>query len=159
MIRSICDAAQHHVEKATRYSGAHVSRSLALQTGPTFFWRNEQTPPEPRSVGMARYFFHVFANGIVTRDNQGIELNTLEQVELEAMSVLPEIAKDEVPLDGSHQTFTVLVTDDPGHPVYTATLNFAGLRLRGLARSMSHPATAHVSTLQRLLMQALRTER
>jgi hypothetical protein len=79
---------------------------------------------------MPRYFFHIFTNGSVTRDEQGIRLNTLAKVELEAMRVLPDIARAEVPLDGNHQTFTVLVTDEVGHPVYTATLSFAGLRLQ-----------------------------
>src|SRR4051794_33610716 len=61
---------------------------------------------------MPRYFFHIFTNGTLNRDERGTELNTYAQVELEAMRVLPEIAKDEVPLDGNHQTFTALVTDE-----------------------------------------------
>jgi hypothetical protein len=78
---------------------------------------------------MARYFFHILGDGPDTRDNQGVELASLNHVRREAMRVLPEIARDEVPRDGDHQSFTVLVTDERDHPVYTATLTFAGIWL------------------------------
>ncbi len=38
------------------------------------------------------------------------------EVQLEAMRVLPEIAKDAVPLDGDRQAYTVLVLDGEGKP-------------------------------------------
>jgi hypothetical protein len=79
---------------------------------------------------MPRYFFHIFENGETTLDDTGLEFDTDEQVQFEAMRVLPEIARDEVPADGDRQAFTVLATDEAGHPVYTATLTFAGLWLK-----------------------------
>ena len=79
---------------------------------------------------MPRHFFHIFENGESTLDDTGLEFDTAEQVQFEAMRVLPEIARDEVPADGDRQAFTVLVADESGHPVYTATLTFAGLWMR-----------------------------
>ena len=35
----------------------------------------------------------------------------------------------EIPKDGDRRTFTVLVTYEDGHPVYSATLNYTGLWL------------------------------
>jgi len=78
---------------------------------------------------MARYFFHILGDSSETRDEQGAEFTSLDQVRREAMHLLPEIARDAVPKDGDHQSFTVLVTDEAGRPVYTATLTFAGLWL------------------------------
>ena len=79
---------------------------------------------------MPRYFFHIFENGESTPDDTGLELDTDQEVQLEAMRVLPEIARETVPADGDRQAFTVLVTDETGRPVYTATLTFAGLWLQ-----------------------------
>ena len=79
---------------------------------------------------MPRYFFHLFENGSRTEDDTGGEFDSEEEVQLEAMRVLPEIAREEVPRDGDRQAFTVLVTNEAGHPVYTATLTFAGLWLK-----------------------------
>ena len=58
-----------------------------------------------------------------------MEFSDLEAVRLQAMRILPEIAKDEVPADGDRQTFTVMVTDEDGKPVYSAALNFTGMWL------------------------------
>lgn len=79
---------------------------------------------------MPRYFFDTFSNGHRTPDDIGAEFDTLDKMRLEAMSVLPAIAKDEVAQDGDSQAFTVLVKDEDQEPVYSATLTFAGLWLR-----------------------------
>lgn len=78
---------------------------------------------------MARYFFHIHQNGNLIKDHEGSEFANLEQVRVEAMHTLPEIAKDQVPKDGNRQAYMVLVTDEAGGPVYSATLTFAGLWL------------------------------
>jgi hypothetical protein len=78
---------------------------------------------------MARYYFHIHQNGRLFKDTEGSELDSLEKVRAEAMYALPEIAKDEVPQDGDRQAFAVLVTDEQGKPIYSATLTFAGLWL------------------------------
>jgi hypothetical protein len=62
-------------------------------------------------------------------DDRGFECGTPEQVRAEAMKALPAIAKDEIPNDGDRQAFTVLVKDEAGRPVYSATLTYAGLWL------------------------------
>ena len=78
---------------------------------------------------MPRYFFDHHDNGKRLHDDEGIEFDTPDQVRLEAMRVLPAIAKDEVPKDGDRQAYTVIVKDEAGRPVYSATLTFAGLWL------------------------------
>jgi hypothetical protein len=78
---------------------------------------------------MARYFFHLNENGIMRRDEVGHDLPDLNAARREAMRTLPAIAYDEIPLDGDRQGFMVLVTDESGQPVYSATLNFTGLKL------------------------------
>ncbi|WP_103985147.1 hypothetical protein [Methylobacterium sp. 190mf] len=47
----------------------------------------------------------------------------------EAMISLPDVARWEIPSDGDRQTYTVVVRDAAGAPIYTATLTFTGLRL------------------------------
>lgn len=78
---------------------------------------------------MAQYFFDTFENGKHILDDRGIECSTPTQVRIEAMKVLPSIAREEIPRDGDRQAFTVLVKDEAGKPVYSATLTFAGLWL------------------------------
>lgn len=78
---------------------------------------------------MARYYFHVHQNGQLYKDSEGTEFASVDMVRTEAMEALPDIAKDEVPRDGDRQAFAVLVTDENGKPVYSATLTFAGLWL------------------------------
>lgn len=77
---------------------------------------------------MPRYFFDIHDGGS-TRDNSGTECADLEAVRKQAMRTLPDIARDEVPKDGDRRTFTCLVTDEDGQPVYSATLNYTGLWL------------------------------
>ena len=78
---------------------------------------------------MTRYFFDTFANGERTRDHEGADFATVEKMRLEAMEYLPAIAKEEVAKDGDRQAYTVLVKNESGAPVYSATLTFAGLWL------------------------------
>ena len=78
---------------------------------------------------MPRFFFDIHDGG-TTRDDLGVELPDHEAVRKHAMEALPSIAAEEIPLDGDRQHFVVLVTDDEGHPVYSATLTYTGLWLR-----------------------------
>ena len=78
---------------------------------------------------MPRYFFDIHDHHKSNHDEEGLEFSDLEAVRLQAMRILPEIAKDEVPADGDRQTFTVMVTDEDGKPVYSAALNFTGMWL------------------------------
>ena len=78
---------------------------------------------------MPRYFFDIQDGRKPYHDETGVEFSDLEAVRHQAMRVLPEIAKDEVPTDGDRQTFTVMVTDEDGKPIYSAALNFTGMWL------------------------------
>ncbi len=77
---------------------------------------------------MPLYFFDIH-NGGPTRDDIGTECTDLEAVRQQAIRALPDIAREEIPADGDQRTFTVLVTDEDGRSVYSATLNFTGLWL------------------------------
>jgi Domain of unknown function (DUF6894) len=70
---------------------------------------------------MPRYFFDVDDGGDAQRDEVGTDLGSLDEVRAEAISLLPNIARDEVP-DGDNQTFAVLVRDDSGRPIFEASL-------------------------------------
>ena len=78
---------------------------------------------------MPRYVFDIHDLNGPERDNVGTELPDLTAARREAMRLLPNIARDEVPRDGDHQSFVVLVTDENGRPVYSATLSYTGLWL------------------------------
>jgi hypothetical protein len=76
------------------------------------------------------FFFDVQDSGKVQKDGTGTELPDAEAARTAAMRFLPDIAREEIPRDGDQRAFVVLVTDEDGRPVYSATLNFAGLWLQ-----------------------------
>ena len=79
---------------------------------------------------MARYFFDVI-DGCTISDEVGVDLPDQAAVRREAMRLLPEIARDEIYRDARDvQCLAVMVRDNAGHPVYTATLSYAGIWLR-----------------------------
>ncbi|MEA1835273.1 hypothetical protein U8607_24685 [Methylobacterium durans] len=78
---------------------------------------------------MPRYFFDVHIDREVQRDDIGTELPALEDVRKAAQELLPDIARDEIPEDGDQRAIVVLVTDENGRPVYSASLNYSGLWL------------------------------
>jgi hypothetical protein len=47
-----------------------------------------------------------------------------------AQKLLPAVGYEELPLDGDNRLLAVIVTDESGRPVYSATLNYAGLWLQ-----------------------------
>ena len=78
---------------------------------------------------MPRFFFDIHDDKKITHDEVGVELPDMPVVRETAMKALPKIAADEIPQDGDRQHFAVLVTDEDGRPVYSATLNYTGLWL------------------------------
>ena len=78
---------------------------------------------------MPRYFFDVFDGGAY-RDDVGFDLEDDDAVRTEAMKALPDIARDAIPRDGDKQGYMVMVRDQNGKSVYSATLSFAGVWLR-----------------------------
>jgi hypothetical protein len=78
---------------------------------------------------VARFFFDIH-DSKQARDDHGVELPDLAAVRQHVMRSLPQIASHEIPRDGGdHQSFFVLVTDQDGQPVYSATLTYTGLWL------------------------------
>ncbi|MHB2210698.1 DUF6894 family protein [Methylobacterium sp. CM6257] len=77
---------------------------------------------------MPRYFFDVH-DGSMALDEDGYECASLEEARRQAMTLLPDIARDAASRDGDRHTYTVLVTDEDHRPVYMATLSLIGLWL------------------------------
>ena len=78
---------------------------------------------------MSRYFFDTHDGYSFHRDEEGLECDDFAKARVEAMRSLPEIARFAIPKNGENQAYTVLVRDENGSIVYTATLTFAGLKL------------------------------
>ncbi|GEP06331.1 DUF6894 family protein [Methylobacterium oxalidis] len=76
---------------------------------------------------MARYFFDLHVDRAVTRDDIGTECSHLGEVRKAAQHQLPNVARDKIPQDGSRRSIVVLVTNEAGDPVYSASINQAGL--------------------------------
>ena len=74
---------------------------------------------------MPRFFFDVH-DGHHERDDEGTLCDDVQAAVLEAKILLPAIARHEVPEDGERQIITVMVTDEDGHAVYSASLCFVG---------------------------------
>ncbi|WP_336490266.1 DUF6894 family protein [Methylobacterium nigriterrae] len=77
---------------------------------------------------MPRFFFDVHDGG-PEFDDTGTELSGPDEARQKAKRLLPDIAREDIPKDGDQRTFTVMVKDETGHPVYSATLTYAGLWL------------------------------
>lgn len=77
---------------------------------------------------MPRYFFDIHDGGS-TRDDIGTECDDLDDVRKQTLRVLPDIAREQIVNNGDRRTFTCLVTDEEGYPIYSATLTFTGLWL------------------------------
>jgi hypothetical protein len=78
---------------------------------------------------MPRFYFDLYHNDRFQKDAVGFVLEDVSKVRTEAVRLLPALIREEALKDGDRQFFTVLVSDEGGHPVYSATLNFVGLWL------------------------------
>ena len=78
---------------------------------------------------MPRDFFHVHTDDDADRDDGGTDFASLEVVRKVAQQLLPAVSCEEIPKDGDQRTMAVVVADEEGHPVYSATLCYAGLWL------------------------------
>ena len=76
-----------------------------------------------------RFFFDILDAASDQRDELGVECADLEAAIVEAKRALPSIATDELPSDGDHKNYMVVVRDTDGHAVYSAALSFVGTRL------------------------------
>lgn len=77
---------------------------------------------------MPRFFFDV-DDGVVYKDDVGVELPTAESLPDEAMRFLVDLARHERPKGAPDRSITVVVRDHTSRPVYTCTLNLIGLYL------------------------------
>jgi hypothetical protein len=78
---------------------------------------------------MARYYFDIHDGQHLTRDDVGTECRSPDDIKTEAMTALPEIARDIIPTDGDRQALTVIVRNASNLTVFTATLTFASIWL------------------------------
>ena len=76
---------------------------------------------------MPLYFFDVVDNGVVSRDEFGVELTGFDEARGEAIVLLPDIARDELP-DGERHVFACWVRDERDRVVYRGTLTYQGER-------------------------------
>ena len=72
---------------------------------------------------MARYFFDT-DDGHLTRDHDGLECATTDEVRHAAIEALPSIAQEAIS-DADCKSFSVLVRNDTGRPIFHATLTLA----------------------------------
>ena len=77
---------------------------------------------------MPRYFFDVCDEDGWHRDDCGIELDTFEEAREQAISILPDIARDELPDGDSHVIFCA-VRNASDRVIYRGELCFRGTRV------------------------------
>ena len=70
---------------------------------------------------LPHYYFDIHDGENNNRDREGMELPDREAVRREAISVLPDVAREELP-DGNHRDFTCIVRDDRGMVIFVADL-------------------------------------
>lgn len=73
---------------------------------------------------MARYYFDVTNGNGLERDDDGQELQSLDQVRREAGRILSDIAKDEIPVS-RNVSVKVAVRNVDGVKVHTGELSFS----------------------------------
>ncbi len=76
-----------------------------------------------------RYYFDIHSERLETTDEEGVELDSEQQMQREARRILAEIAEDECRFQ---QTSVLMarVRDQAGCPVYRAVLTLDGQRLQ-----------------------------
>lgn len=72
---------------------------------------------------MPRYYFDTDDGDTFLEDDEGQELNGIEEARLQSQTGLADIARDVVPGDGPKRTMTVRVRDDTGKTVLRAALS------------------------------------
>lgn len=85
---------------------------------------SESQAPQIRTRKMSRYYFDINDGHDFTRDDDGMVCDTLEQLGYQAVDVLPDIVREELP-DGPRRTFSVKVRNDRGRYVFRASLTLA----------------------------------
>lgn len=70
---------------------------------------------------MSRFFFDIINAGALARDEFGSDMNGLEEARDQAIAILPDIARDDLP-DGETHDFICEVRNEAGRIVYRAKL-------------------------------------
>ncbi|QPC93540.1 DUF6894 family protein [Mesorhizobium sp. INR15] len=73
---------------------------------------------------MSRYFFDIHDGHALTSDDDGIACESLKDLSYQAVDVLPDLAREDLP-NGPTRTFFAKVRDDSGRYVFRATLTLA----------------------------------
>lgn len=71
---------------------------------------------------MPLYFFDIDDGARKSRDTEGTELPDRQALRREAIGILPDIAREELP-DGDRRTFTCSVRDQSGAVIFVADLS------------------------------------
>ena len=74
---------------------------------------------------MSLYFFDVYNNGGLSRDEFGVELDSLQEAREQAIALLPDMARDSLPREDYHE-YKALVRCHRGRIRYTARLTYQG---------------------------------
>lgn len=75
---------------------------------------------------MPHFFFDIHTDKDTQIDDTGHSFETIEEVRKEAQRLLPEIAYHDIPTDGDHRAFMVLVRGEDGRSIFTAALHYQG---------------------------------
>ena len=78
---------------------------------------------------MPLFYFDTITDQHRVRDQEGLELPDWEAARKEAIKVLPDIARDELPNNGNRRDIIADVRDETGRIVFTAHLSFAARRI------------------------------
>ncbi|MEG9528321.1 MAG: hypothetical protein MIL41_21565 [Hyphomicrobiales bacterium] len=77
---------------------------------------------------MPRFYFDIH-DGELLPDEEGTECADFEAAREKVLASLPDVAGWITPVDSDNQAVSVLVRDETGREIYTATLTFAASRL------------------------------
>ena len=80
---------------------------------------------------MPRYFFDIYSDGKLAADEFGLELDSFDEARDQAISILPDIARDELP-DGERHDFVCEGRAAEGQTIYRAMLMYRGERCDGV---------------------------
>lgn len=108
---------------------------------------------------MPRFFFDIDDGEDFTSDEEGMFCGTLKDLSYQAVDVLPDIAREELP-NGPRRTFLVKARDETGQYVFRATLTLASAWIVDTVGSEQQPggdrwmaaltrAKAQIRTLRR----------
>jgi hypothetical protein len=70
---------------------------------------------------MPRFFFDIDDGDRTYRDDEGLDFPNAEAARDNAVSALPDIARDAMP-DGERRDFLVTMRDESGTPIFRASL-------------------------------------